>query len=134
MTYSKFMRVWLNRFLENKMENIPPTNPTRDAKLLSDIKSSLSVPTPFDRTQHDSESRLKITTLFLKWYFWLIAGAFLFTGFYNFIAAWISFKIPEHPIPLLEVTNTVSLITTTLSSGVGFVIGYYFKNKDENNS
>jgi len=32
-------------------------------------------------------------------------------------------------IPYIEVSNTVSLITTTLSSGVGFVIGYYFKLK-----
>ncbi len=85
----------------------------------------------FNRIQHDSESRLKITTLFLKAYFWLIAGTFIFTGFYNFIAAWISFKMPDNPIPYLEVTNTVAIITTTLSSGVGFVIGYYFKNKGD---
>lgn len=87
-------------------------------------------PRPFNKDEHNADSRLSITKLFLKWYFSLIAGAFLFTGLYNFFAADFN-NLWGAAIPYLEVTNTVSIITTTLSSGVGFVIGYYFKNKED---
>ena len=86
---------------------------------------------PFDKQKHDSESRLRITRLFLIWYFVLIAGSFLFSAGYNFIAAHMNQSIMSNPISYLDVSNTVSIVTTTLSSGVGFVIGYYFKNHNE---
>lgn len=98
--------------------------------ILSNLEENLKRP-KFDKSQHDSESRLEITKLFLKWYFSLIAGTFIFTALYNFIAAIINSKIPNSALPYLEVVNTVAIITTTLSSGVGFVIGYYFKNKED---
>lgn len=91
----------------------------------------------FDASEHDSRSRLEITKLFLKWYFCLIAGSFIFSLVYNFWAASINSDLIsknqqlQNLIPYLDVSNTVSIITTTLSSGVGFVIGYYFKNKGE---
>lgn len=88
--------------------------------------------TSFDQRRHDSESRLRITTLFLKWFFSLILFSFLFSAAYNFVAAWINTNRDlTDKIPLLDVSNTVSIVTTTLSSGVGFVIGYYFKNKED---
>lgn len=85
---------------------------------------------PFNQSKHDSEARKEITKLFLKWYFCLIVSAFSFAAFYNFMAAWINHSM-QSDISFLDVSNTVSIITTTLSSGVGFVIGYYFKNKGD---
>lgn len=90
----------------------------------------------FDANKHAHESRLKITTLFLVAYFLLIAGSFIFSMIYNFHAAHINEELLKtnpnaHFLDYLDVYNTVSIITTTLSSGVGFVIGYYFKNKGE---
>jgi ABC-type Fe3+ transport system permease subunit len=85
----------------------------------------------FDKEKHDHESRLKITQLFLKWYFALIVFSFCFAIVYNFAAAYMNdgTNVENNYLPYLDVSNTVSIITTTLSSGVGFVIGYYFKNK-----
>ena len=85
----------------------------------------------FSKEEHDSKSRLEITKLFLKAYFWLIGGSFIFCLVYNYGAALINshFKL-DLPIKYVDVTNTVSIITTTLSGGMGFVIGFYFKNKD----
>lgn len=112
----------------------------RLSKLNKASEELRSIP-EFDQTQHDSESRKEITKLFLKWYFCLIAGAFAFCAIYNFVAAKLNLGILkaahdlsiERPelLTYLEVSNTVAIITTTLSSGVGFVIGYYFKNKGE---
>jgi len=105
-------------------------------KLLSNlnlIKEEVEKPTKFDKDEHDTKSRLEITKLFLNWYFWLIAGSFVFCLFYNLLVAsmnawWLHNK---NIIPYIEVSNTVAIVTTTLSSGLGFVIGYYFKNKGE---
>jgi hypothetical protein len=85
----------------------------------------------FDKIAHDSKSRLEITKLFLKWYFCLIGGGFLFCLIYNFLAAYLNYKLKlDTPLKYLDISNTVSLITNTLTGGMGFVIGYYFKNKD----
>lgn len=86
----------------------------------------------FNTQQHDRESRLTITKMFLSWFFMLIGFSFIFSAFYNFMAALINTNPNlQDKIQMLDVANTVSIITTTLSSGVGFVIGYYFKNKDD---
>lgn len=111
-------------------KRVPPNSDLEN--LISQIEANWTKPSPvFNKDQHNADSRLSITKLFLKWYFCLIGGAFLFTGLYNFIAAHLN-HMWASGIPFIEVTNTVSIITTTLSSGVGFVIGYYFKNKEEN--
>ncbi len=99
-------------------------------KIQKDLKES--PPESWNKEKHDGESRLAITRLFLKWFFFLIIWAFVFAATYNFLVAYINHRIPGAALPYVEILNAVSLITTTLSSGVGFVIGYYFKNKEEN--
>lgn len=86
----------------------------------------------WNKEKHEGEARLAITRLVLWWYFVLITFSFLFAAGYNFIASSLNTNIPQESIiPYLDIFNTVSLITSSLGSGVGFVIGYYFKNKGE---
>jgi hypothetical protein len=102
-----------------------------DIKNLKEQVKESEPESKFHQQEHDSKSRLEITKLFLKSYFWLIAGSFLFCLVYNYGAAYLNFEFKlETPIRFIDVSNTVSIITTTLSSGMGFVIGYYFKNKE----
>lgn len=103
-------------------------------KVQSDKYGKVFDPT-FELKKHDRETKWKITRLFLTWYFVLIILAFLFCLGYNWIIALLNINLLSNGmelIPYIEVSNTVSLITTTLSSGVGFVIGYYFKNDKDN--
>lgn len=97
------------------------------SKLDKEIESS-----SFDQKEYDSKSRLEITKLFLKWYFGLICGGFIFCLIYNYGAAYLNFQFRElnNSMKYVDISNTVTIITTTLSSGMGFVIGYYFKNKE----
>ena len=105
----------------------------------TDIKAKSA---SFDKIKHDSESRLQITKLFLWAYFILIAASFVFCYTYNNNIADLylvatkssaSGTLPVNVLPeYINVSQTVSLITATLSSGVGFVIGYYFKNGERN--
>ena len=108
----------------------------------TDIKAK-ALPAAFDKIKHDSESRLQITKLFLWAYFVLIAASFVFCYTYNdhiadlYLAATKALPadktLPISDLPeYINVSQTVSLITATLSSGVGFVIGYYFKNGERN--
>ncbi len=90
----------------------------------------------FNKTEHDTRSRLEITKLILWWYFILISLSFLFSGIYNFLAAWVNnvISIGSHPqvcLEYLDVYKTVTIITTALTGIVGFVIGYYFKGSNE---
>ena len=102
----------VNYFEKDKIENIPYKN----------------------QKQHNSQARLKITKLFLWGYFSLIGGSFIFCLVCNILAGWLSKKLSFTTlIEYINVVQTVSLITTTLSSGVGFVIGYYFKNDEKDN-
>jgi hypothetical protein len=112
----------------------------RKSIMLNDIDSfekltELTEGYKFDTKKHDRETRKQITKLFLNWYFWLIIFAFIFCFGYNWAVALLNLNLLSNKlelIPYIEVSNTVSLITTTLSSGVGFVIGYYFKNDKDN--
>lgn len=83
----------------------------------------------FNKTEHDSHSRLEITKIFLKWYFCLFAGTFIFCGLYNCIVAIFNYNFLSE-IEYLNIGNTISLVAGILSSALGFVIGYYFKNKE----
>ncbi|MDA0781891.1 MAG: hypothetical protein PQ612_02185 [Rickettsiales bacterium] len=102
--------------------------------LLNEVSVSLAKSdAKFDKTEHINKSRLAITKLFLKWYFCLIVFGFIFSAGYNFMVAKINLSLLTSnatSLDFIDVGNTVALITSTLSSGVGFVIGYYFKNKD----
>jgi hypothetical protein len=71
------------------------------------------------------DSRKEITKFFLSWFFWLIFGAFIFCYIYN-----LTFAVffPENKIiEPVDIGKIVPLITTTFGTGMGFIIGYYFK-------
>lgn len=100
--------------------------------VIDNFEEKLGSKKPFNHGEHEATSRLEITKLFLWWFFILIAGAFIFGGTYNFIAAHLNMHlIPAGKVQLeyLNIVDTVSVVTTTLSGSVGFVIGFYFKNK-----
>lgn len=93
--------------------------------LIKELSSSNDNFNPsFNKEEHESNSRLIITKLFLTWYFILIFGFFVFSLIYNLLSILLG------STNLLDIYKTVTIITTSLSGGVGFVIGYYFKNKN----
>lgn len=110
------------------------SKPQKDLERLYNIEQTVNTLIQggrFNKEEHDSKSRLEITKLYLNYYFLLIAGGFAFCLVYNYGAAWFNHYITlENPIKYADISNTVSIVTTTLSSGMGFVIGYYFKNKE----
>ncbi|MBD8157218.1 hypothetical protein ABEH00_10030 [Pantoea agglomerans] len=86
----------------------------------------------------DDKARHNLTFLFLKCFFGLFVGAWIFILIYNWsVVCWIIW-LNEHnlssvadKIPLLELDKLLSLIISALGTSLGFIIGYYFKNKDK---
>jgi len=71
---------------------------------------------------HLDESRSKIAFLFVKWYFFFIIVILLGAPIYNMIAGHSD---------NLDVSKLLNQIATLLGTPLGFVVGYYFKEKNK---
>lgn len=103
---------------------------------LETINSYIKNKPEYNAAQHKNESRFIITKMFLRWYFGILLGSFVFCSLYNWTCAYINHAYEftqETGLKYLEVSTIISLIAATLSSSLGFVIGYYFKGKEEEN-
>jgi hypothetical protein len=86
--------------------------------------------------QRDGKTRSALTLWFLVGFFGLIAGCFLFTLWYNDNAVrWIlelqkqGLSDEANRVSLLELDKVLSVIIGALGTSLGFIIGYYFKDK-----
>ncbi|WP_145055759.1 hypothetical protein [Mixta calida] len=86
--------------------------------------------------QRDGQTRSALTFWFMIGFFGLIAGCFLFTLWYNNVAVgWIAELqkqgLPEEAkkVTLLELDKVLSIVIGALGTSLGFIIGYYFKEK-----
>lgn len=71
---------------------------------------------------HLDESRSKIAFSFVRWYFIFISLIIIGAPVYNYIAG--------HP-DTLDVSKLLNQIATLLGTPLGFVVGYYFKEKSK---
>ncbi|TPE15866.1 hypothetical protein FJP62_10730 [Pantoea vagans] len=86
--------------------------------------------------QRDGRTRSALTFWFMVGFFGLIAGCFFFTLWYNNVAVkWIielqKEGLPEEAkrINLLELDKVLAVVIGALGTSLGFIIGYYFKDK-----
>ncbi|WP_272571445.1 hypothetical protein [Providencia sp. PROV254] len=86
--------------------------------------------------QAEGKDRGKLTTYFVWGFFTLLLWSFLFVLAYNWIAVWWAIDLHEHgmadaasKVTLLELDKVLSLIISALGTPLGFIIGYYFKEK-----
>lgn len=86
--------------------------------------------------QRDGRTRSALTFWFMVGFFGLIAGCFFFTLWYNNLAVgWIielqKEGLPEEAkgITLLELDKVLAVVIGALGTSLGFIIGYYFKEK-----
>lgn len=86
----------------------------------------------------DGKTRSTLTIAFLIGFFSLIVGCFLFVLLYNsFAIDWIKelnsqgLKDYADKVILLELDKVLSVIIGALGTSLGFIIGYYFKDKNQ---
>ncbi|MEQ5044273.1 hypothetical protein ABN117_14050 [Providencia manganoxydans] len=86
--------------------------------------------------QAEGRDRGKLTTYFVWGFFTLLLWSFLFVLAYNWIAVWWAIDLHERgmidaasKVTLLELDKVLSLVISALGTPLGFIIGYYFKEK-----
>lgn len=91
-----------------------------------------------EQYQQDDKARNTLTFHFLWGFFALISGCFLFVLIYNSTAVkWIealdakNIKDATNYIKLLELDKVLSVLIGALGTSLGFIIGYYFKEKKQ---
>jgi Ca2+/Na+ antiporter len=91
-----------------------------------------------EKLRSDEDTRHSLTFLFLVGFFTLIGLGALFVAFYNSLAVdWViklnaaGMSDQSRKITFLELDKVLSLIVSALGTSLGFIIGYYFKNKDK---
>ena len=86
----------------------------------------------------EESTRHSLTFFFIIGFFILIAFGAIFVAVYNSLAVGWVIKLnaaglaeQSSKVPFLELDKVLSIIVSALGTSLGFIIGYYFKNKDK---
>lgn len=82
----------------------------------------------FDIVKNQDITRSKIALLFVRWYFILISLVFAISLIYNFLVLkFLNSRMDQ----LLNPKDLILLISSTVGTSLGFIVGYYFKGLEE---
>ncbi|MEB7993459.1 hypothetical protein NGI19_08590 [Raoultella ornithinolytica] len=90
----------------------------------------------FNPARDDGQTRNKLTITFLKGFFGLLIFSCVFVLAYNYFAVGWAISLSQakldeaaKSITFLELDKILSIIIGALGTSLGFIIGYYFKEK-----
>jgi len=91
----------------------------------------------FNSAKYDGQTRNKLTNTFLKGFFGLLIFSCFFVLIYNHLAVKWAIELSQakldeaaKAISFLELDKVLSIIIGALGTSLGFIIGYYFKEKN----
>jgi zinc transporter ZupT len=96
---------------------------------IDELKTLSSSHKSFDPREHKDRTRAYITGGFLVAFFLLLGLAFYFTYVYNQLMLRHLGRFPN--LQLADIKDIITLLISALGTPLGFVIGYYFKEKNE---
>lgn len=95
-------------------------------------------PAPHNHEKHTDWTRTIVTGIVVVLYFIMLVGSFFFVHWHNKMITDLILKNPTDfsvlQSQILCIKDVIILITGSLGSAVGFVIGYYFKSEDAKKS
>lgn len=104
----------------------------------SDIDAEKAEEEALSSNQRESKTRSALTITFLLGFFVLLIFSFLFVLWYNSHAVGWLLKLkaqgienPSELIRPLELDKVLSILIGALGTSLGFIIGYYFKEKSK---
>lgn len=90
------------------------------------------------KLRSEEGTRHSLTFYFILGFFILIVLGGIFVLFYNSLAVSWVIRLNESglhdqagKVPFLELDKVLSIIVSAFGTSLGFIIGYYFKNKDK---
>ncbi|EOC1556015.1 hypothetical protein ACI1BJ_004247 [Cronobacter dublinensis] len=88
--------------------------------------------------KHEGHTRNKLTLFFISGFFGILIFCCIFVLVYNWMAVgWaIDLKLYGYDkdlgsIPFIELDKLLSIMIGAFGTSLGFIIGYFFKNKDK---
>lgn len=118
--------------IQERIKEVQKQSERNKDKVTSEEESALN------NLHRDGKTRSWLTIGFLIGFFSLLVGCFLFVMLYNSLAVgWVidlkSQGLLEEAgsVKLLELEKVLSVIIGVLGTPLGFIIGYYFKEKNK---
>ena len=120
--------------LDSLVERI---NSIKDESVVADEKADKAEEGSESHLQRDGKTRSTLTLTFMRGFFGMLVFACFFVFFYNWAAVyWIidlkaaGLAEDSSKLSLLEIDKILSIIIGALGTSLGFIIGYYFKEKN----
>ncbi|WP_109398912.1 hypothetical protein [Proteus sp. TJ1640] len=119
--------------LDNYLDSLEKANQNADSQAKSEEITLSNV------AKKEGETRSLLTLVFLGGFFGLLILFAIFVWFYNGrVVSWVlelkaaGVENPVDYLKPLELEKVLSIIITALGTSLGFIIGYYFKEKQSN--
>jgi len=80
----------------------------------------------YDSRPINDQTRSIISGTFVRWFFYLLGGTLIISLIYNLI----SYSLFRNQSLILDVENLLLLVTGSIGTPLGFIVGYYFKSKE----
>lgn len=88
--------------------------------------------------KHEGHTRNKLTLFFIGGFFGILIFCCLFVLVYNWMAVGWAIDLKKsgyekelNSIPFIELDKLLSIMIGAFGTSLGFIIGYFFKNKDK---
>jgi hypothetical protein len=118
--------------IQERIKDVQKRSEQIKGKINSEEESALN------NLHRDGKTRSWLTIGFLMGFFSLLIGCFLFVLLYNSLAVgWVidlnskGLVDEASSVKLLELEKVLSVIIGVLGTPLGFIIGYYFKEKNK---
>lgn len=111
-------------------------NSIKSEAVVADEKADKAEGDSESHLQRDGKTRSTLTLTFMRGFFGMLVFACIFVLIYNWLAVhWIidlktaGLAEDSSKLSLLEIDKILSIIIGALGTSLGFIIGYYFKEK-----
>lgn len=108
----------------------------RSEAIIADEKADKAEQDAESHSQRDGKTRSTLTLTFMRGFFGMLIFSCIFVLVYNWAAVnWIidlktsGLADESTKLSLLEIDKILSIIIGALGTSLGFIIGYYFKEK-----
>lgn len=110
------------RSIKNRPHGVTSKDWNNILKSVDELQKYKNV--PFDLKKHKAQTQSDLAKMFIRYYFWFLAGLLVFTIAYNITMD--HFDVSD----FISVKDTFIMVSSTITPILAFVLGHYFKGKD----
>lgn len=96
---------------------------------LRKAKSEVEKAEPYNPKKQEDTTRSKLALIFVIGYFIILGAGIFLVLVNNFLVEYFHFATDS----IISVKDIISVISGTIGTSLGFVVGYYFKSSESHN-